>query len=204
MDDSRERAGLDAAIEEAEAGWREGGIPIGSVLLDEDGAIVARGRNRRVQEGDPTAHAEVDCLQSEVGHLQSATLYVTLEPCSTHGRTPPCTDLILAKGVGRVVVSVTDRNPKHAGRGLEILKNAGVETVCGVCEAEGRALVAPFEKRITTGMPYVTLKLASTLDGRIADADGNSKWITGPEAREREHEPGEDREQHHVLATYGE
>jgi diaminohydroxyphosphoribosylaminopyrimidine deaminase/5-amino-6-(5-phosphoribosylamino)uracil reductase len=154
--------------------------PVGAVLVA-DGVVVAEGWHEKA--GGP--HAEVRCLQSATGDLKAATLYVTLEPCSTHGKTPPCTELILKKGVGRVVVSVVDRNPAHAGRGLEILEKAGIEVLSGVCGAEGRALIAPFEKFITTGMPYVTLKLASTLDGRIADREGNSKWITGPEARER-------------------
>ncbi len=154
--------------------------PVGAVLVLED-QIIAEGWHKKAG----TDHAERDCLKSAIGNLKSAILYVTLEPCSTHGKTPPCTDLILEKGIGRVVVSVTDLNPKHAGRGLDLLKEAGVEVVSGVCEKEGRELIAPFEKFITTGMPYITLKLASTLDGRIADSAGNSKWITGPEARER-------------------
>ncbi len=154
--------------------------PVGAVLV-QDGEIIAEGWHKK--SGGP--HAEVECLQSTLGNLKSATLYVTLEPCSTHGRTPPCTDLIIKKGIGRVVVSVVDLNPKHAGRGLEILKKAGVEVVTGIGEEAGRELMAPFEKRMTTGLPYVTLKLASTLDGKIADSEGNSKWITGPEARER-------------------
>ena len=157
--------------------------PVGAVLVLED-HIVAEGWHRKAGED----HAERDCLNKLppiASSLKNATLYVTLEPCSTHGRTPPCTEIILEKGVGRVVVSVTDLNPQHAGRGLEILRDAGVDVVVGVCEKEGRELIAPFEKFITTGMPYVTLKLASTLDGRIADREGNSKWITGTEARER-------------------
>ncbi len=157
--------------------------PVGAVLVLED-RIIAEGWHRRAG-GD---HAERDCLKKLPPmpvNLKNATLYVTLEPCSTHGKTPPCTDIILQKGVGRVVVSVVDLNPAHAGRGLEILKNAGVEVVSGVCEEAGRKLIAPFEKFITAGMPYVTLKLASTLDGKIADSRGDSKWITGPEAREQ-------------------
>ena len=157
--------------------------PVGAVLVL-DGEIVSEGWHKQAG-GD---HAERACLENlnpQFSTLKSASLYVTLEPCSTQGRTPPCTDLIIEKGIGRVVVSVDDLNPKHAGRGLELLREAGVEVVSGVCEAEGRELIAPFEKFITTGMPYVTLKLASTLDGRIADCEGNSKWITGPEARER-------------------
>lgn len=157
--------------------------PVGAVLVLED-HIVAEGWHRKAGED----HAERDCLKNLPPmpvHLGSATLYITLEPCSSQGRTPPCTDLILEKGIGRVVVSVEDLNPKHAGRGLDILREAGVEVVAGVCETEGHELIAPFEKFITTGMPYVTLKLASTLDGRIADREGNSKWITGSAARER-------------------
>ena len=157
--------------------------PVGAVLV-RDGEIIAEGWHQKAG-GD---HAEKACLKNlkpKTQSLKSASLYITLEPCSSHGRTPPCTDLILEKGIGRVVVSVEDLNPKHAGRGLEILREAGVEVVSGVCEKEGRDLVAPFGKFITTGMPYVTLKLASTLDGKIADRTGDSKWITGFEARER-------------------
>ncbi len=154
--------------------------PVGAVLVQDD-KIIAEGWHKKAG-GD---HAERDCLKSAIGDLKSAILYVTLEPCSTQGRTPPCTDLILEKGIGRVVVCVEDLNPKHAGRGLDILRDAGVEVITGICEEAGRELIAPFEKFITTEMPYVTLKLASTLDGRIADSEGNSKWITGPEARER-------------------
>ena len=157
--------------------------PVGAVLVLED-HIVAEGWHRKAGED----HAERDCLKKLppiAASLKFATLYITLEPCSTQGRTPPCTDIILEKGIGRVVVAVEDLNPKHAGRGLDILRAAGVEVVVGVCEKEGRELIAPFEKFITTGMPYVTLKLASTLDGKIADSEGNSKWITGAEAREK-------------------
>jgi diaminohydroxyphosphoribosylaminopyrimidine deaminase/5-amino-6-(5-phosphoribosylamino)uracil reductase len=159
--------------------------PVGAVLV-QNGEVIAEGWHEK-SGGD---HAERACLKAwsmehGAGSVKSATLYITLEPCSTHGRTPPCTDLILEKDIGRVVVSVADLNPKHAGRGLDILKNAGVEVVAGICEEQGRELIAPFEKFITTGMPYVTLKLASTLDGKIADRTGDSKWITGIEARER-------------------
>ncbi len=157
--------------------------PVGAVLVLED-HIIAEGWHREAG-GD---HAERECLKKLppiAANLENATLYVTLEPCSTEGRTPPCTDIILEKGVGRVVVSIVDPNPKHAGQGLKILEEADVEVVSGVCEKEGRELIAPFEKFITTGMPYVTLKLASTLDGKIADRKGDSKWITGSAARER-------------------
>ena len=156
--------------------------PVGAVLVLDD-QVAAEGWHRKAGED----HAERDCLNNlpPIGmSLKNATLYVTLEPCSTHGQTPPCTELILEKRIGRVVVSVMDLNPRHAGSGLEILKAGGVEVVSGICETQGRELIAPFEKFISTGMPYVTLKLASTLDGRIADHTGDSRWITGTEARE--------------------
>lgn len=155
--------------------------PVGAVLVM-DGRVVAEAYHACAGQD----HAERACLKKVPAgmDLSDATLYVTLEPCSTHGRTPPCTDIIIEKGVGRVVVSVVDFNPAHAGRGLKILEEAGVTVLTGVCEEDGRRLIAPFEKFITTGRPYVTLKLASTLDGKIADRNGDSKWITGPEARE--------------------
>jgi diaminohydroxyphosphoribosylaminopyrimidine deaminase/5-amino-6-(5-phosphoribosylamino)uracil reductase len=148
-------------------------------VLVQNGKIIAEGFHKKA--GGP--HAEVVCLKSAIGNLRSSILYVTLEPCSTTGRTPPCTEMILARGIKKVVVGAKDPNPAHAGRGIRILRRAGVEVITGICRAEAEALVAPFAKRILTGMPYVTLKLASTLDGRIADASGESKWITGPQAR---------------------
>lgn len=155
--------------------------PVGAVLV-KDGQVVAEAYHERAG----LDHAERACLKKvpDGFDLRDATLYVTLEPCCTHGRTPPCTDIIIEKGVGRVVIAAIDLNPDHAGRGLKMLAEAGVEVLTGVCETEGRQLIAPFEKFITAGMPYVTLKLASTLDGKIADRNGDSKWITGPEARE--------------------
>jgi len=157
--------------------------PVGAVLVLED-HVVAEGWHRKAGED----HAERDCLNKLppiAASLKNATLYVTLEPCSTEGRTPPCTELILDKGIGRVVVSSLDPNPQHAGRGLELLRTAGVEVIAGVCETQGRELIAPFAKFIKAGLPYVTLKLASTLDGKIADSRGDSKWISGSAARER-------------------
>jgi diaminohydroxyphosphoribosylaminopyrimidine deaminase/5-amino-6-(5-phosphoribosylamino)uracil reductase len=153
--------------------------PVGAVLV-QNGEIIAEGWHEKA--GGP--HAEVGCLQSAPADLSEATLYVTMEPCSTHGQTPPCTDLIIEKRVGRVVVAIEDLNPKHEGRGLALLRDAGVDVVAGVCAEAACELAAPFQKFITTGMPYVTLKLASTLDGRIADRNGDSKWITGSSARE--------------------
>jgi diaminohydroxyphosphoribosylaminopyrimidine deaminase/5-amino-6-(5-phosphoribosylamino)uracil reductase len=152
--------------------------PVGAVLV-QNGKIIAEGFHKKAG----LDHAERVCLKSAVGNLKSSILYVSLEPCSTTGRTPPCTDLIIERGIRRVVIGCKDPNPAHTGRGIRILRRAGVEVITGVCRAEAEALIAPFAKRILTGMPYVTLKLAATVDGRIADASGKSKWITGPKAR---------------------
>ena len=150
------------------------------------GAVVVKGR-RLVGKGyhhrAGTAHAEVLALRQAGDRARGATLYVTLEPCSTMGRTPPCTKSILTAGIARVVVAAKDPNPAHAGRGLKRLRAAGVEVTCGVLEQEAESLLAPFRKWITTGLPYFTLKLGMTADGRIADHTGRSRWITGPASR---------------------
>ncbi len=150
------------------------------------GAVVVRGRRIlgagcHRQAGGP--HAEVHAIRACERVPRGATLYVTLEPCCTTGRTPPCTDLIISSGIRRVVVGCVDPNPRHAGRGLDLLRQAGLEVVCGVRQAESEALIEPFVTRLRLGRPFVTLKLALTLDGRIADRDGQSRWITGPQAR---------------------
>jgi diaminohydroxyphosphoribosylaminopyrimidine deaminase/5-amino-6-(5-phosphoribosylamino)uracil reductase len=152
--------------------------PVGAVVVS-NGKRVGKGFHRKA--GGP--HAEVYALRQAGARAQGATLYVTLEPCSTQGRTGPCTELILQSRVRRVVVAMQDPNPRHAGRGFKILRAAGIEVVQGVCEAEARPLLAPFAKRMLFGMPWVTLKLGMTLDGRIADCRGRSKWITGEPAR---------------------
>jgi diaminohydroxyphosphoribosylaminopyrimidine deaminase/5-amino-6-(5-phosphoribosylamino)uracil reductase len=150
------------------------------------GAVVVRG-GRKLGEGRHRcaggAHAEVEAFNACREPVRGATLYVTLEPCSTHGRTPPCTGRILEEGIARVVVGCRDENVRHGGRGLALLAERGVEVVCGVCEAEAREIALPFFKHIATGLPFVTLKLAMTLDGRIADRAHRSQWITGEAAR---------------------
>ncbi len=158
--------------------------PVGAVLV-QNGKIIAEGWHKKAGK----AHAEVNCLRQVKGltskSLKSAILYVTLEPCSTQGKTPACTDLILERGICHVVVGCKDPNPAHAGRGLRKLRRAGVEVTFGVCRKEAEELIAPFAKRMLTGLPYVTLKLGVTLDGRIADGSGKSQWITGPQARKK-------------------
>ncbi len=157
--------------------------PVGAVVVA-GGKLVGQGWHHKA--GGP--HAEVLALKDAGARADGATLYVTLEPCSTWGRTPPCTEAILAAKIARVVVCATDPNPAHAGRGLALLKRKGISIVRGVLEPEGVALIAPFKKWILTRRPYVTLKLGMTLDGRIADGTGSSRWITGPEARVRSHQ----------------
>ncbi len=156
---------------------------VGAVVV-RSGKIVGRGFHRRA--GGP--HAEVFALR-EAGKLaKGATLYVTLEPCSHFGRTPPCADGVLAAGIRRVVVGTVDPNPRVRGRGIARLRRSGVRVDVGEREAESREVIADFTKRVTTGLPLVVLKLAATLDGRIATAGGDSRWVTGPAARRRVHE----------------
>ncbi len=151
--------------------------PVGAVVVRR-GIAIGQGWHRKA--GGP--HAEVYALRQAGARARGATLYVTLEPCSTFGRTPPCTDAILRAGIARVVVGTADPNPKHAGRGLRILRRAGIQVA--VAEwSEARDLIAPFACHMRRQRPSFTLKLGLTLDGRIADAAHCSRWITGPEAR---------------------
>ncbi len=157
--------------------------PVGAVLV-RGGVVIGEGYHACA--GGP--HAEIEALRGLVRRqTEAATLYVTLEPCSSHGRTPPCIDAIAAAGICEVVVSVEDPNPLHRGRGLRQLQRWGIRVIRSVCREEGAALLAPFAKWITTGRPYVTVKTGMTLDGRIADAQGHSRWITGPDARREVH-----------------
>lgn len=157
--------------------------PMVGALVVRAGRILGRGWHR--QAGGP--HAEIEALreaQRRGASVRGATLYVTLEPCSTHGRTPPCTDAIRAAGLRRVVVAATDPNPAHAGRGFRLLQRAGLEVVTGVLAAEATRLNEAFNHWIVQRTPFVTVKAAMTLDGRIATASGESKWITGERARQ--------------------
>lgn len=154
---------------------------VGAVLV-KGGEIIGRGWHRRA--GLP--HAEIEALhdaQKHGHHARGATLYVTLEPCCTHGRTPPCTDAIIANAIRRVVVGATDPNPKHGGKGFQILRRAGIEVVHGILADECMRLNEAFNHWIVHRTPFVTVKAAMTLDGKIATAAGESKWITGEKAR---------------------
>lgn len=156
--------------------------PVGAVVV-RDGRVVGKGYHRVA--GAP--HAEVEALRQAGPRARGATLYVTLEPCNHHGRTPPCTEAVLAAGIRRVVLGVLDPNPHVSGGGARRLAEAGVEVVAGV-EADACAeLIEGFAKRSTTGLPFVTLKLAASADGRIATADGESRWITSEQSRRLVH-----------------
>lgn len=156
--------------------------PMVGAVLERGGRLVGQGWHH----GAGLPHAEIEALRDAEQRgcrVDGATLYVTLEPCCTRGRTPPCTEAILASGVRRVVVAATDPNPAHRGRAFTILREAGVEVVTGILEDEATALNEAFNHWIVHRTPFVVLKAAMTLDGKIATVGGESKWITGKEAR---------------------
>ncbi len=152
---------------------------VGCVLVKE-GSVVGEGWHQRAGE----AHAEVNALNAAGERARGATAYVTLEPCCHHGRTPPCTDALLKAGIVRLVAAMSDPNPQVAGKGLAILRDAGVVVECDLLETEARALNPGFIQRMTTGRPWVRVKLAMSLDGRTALASGESQWLTGAAARQ--------------------
>jgi len=152
---------------------------VGCVIVAGD-EIVGEGYHQ--QAGGP--HAEIHALEQAGEKARGATAYVSLEPCSHHGKTPPCADALIESGVSRVVCAMQDPNPLVAGQGLEKLQQAGIETLSGIMQAEAEALNPGFIKRMQSGLPYVRVKLAMSLDGRTAMASGESKWITGDAARQ--------------------
>lgn len=151
---------------------------VGCVLVA-DGALAGSGWHMRA--GEP--HAEVYALREAGAAARGATAYVTLEPCSHHGRTPPCADALIAAGVARVVVAMTDPNPQVSGRGIARLKDAGIVVECGLMESAARALNSGFIRRMERGVPLLRGKMGMSLDGRTALANGASQWITGADAR---------------------
>ena len=155
---------------------------VGAVVVA-DGRVVGEGWH----EGPGTPHAEVMALEAAGDRGRGATLYATLEPCSHQGRTPPCAPRVVAAGVARVVAARQDPNPLVDGSGFRLLREAGVEVMVGILEDEGRELIAGFAKHIGTGLPFVVLKMAASLDGKVAARDGSSRWITGEEARRDAH-----------------
>ncbi len=177
---------MDRALELAARGWgRVAPNPLVGALIVVEGQVVGEGWHR--EYGQP--HAEVEAIRAAGERARGATLYVTLEPCCHHGKTPPCVDLILSAGIRRVVFAAADPNPE-AGGGAEVLQAAGVEVVSGVRAEEARTLNAPFFRAFDPSAPlrpWTELKLALSLDGRIADRAGQSFWITGEEARAEVH-----------------
>ena len=151
---------------------------VGCVLVKGEQVV---GEGWHVQAGE--GHAEVNALAQAGEQARGATAYVTLEPCSHTGKTPPCADALIKAGVSRVVAAMQDPNPLVAGQGLQRLTDAGIRVECGLLEAQARELNPGFIKRMQQGLPWVRVKLAMSLDGRTAMASGESKWITGPAAR---------------------
>ncbi|MCM8711644.1 bifunctional diaminohydroxyphosphoribosylaminopyrimidine deaminase/5-amino-6-(5-phosphoribosylamino)uracil reductase RibD [Clostridium sp. SYSU_GA19001] len=157
--------------------------PLVGAVIVKDGRIIGEGYH----EIYGSSHAEVNAFKNATEDVKGATMYVTLEPCSHYGKTPPCANAIVEKGIKKVVVALGDPNPEVAGRGIKILRDNGIEVVTGVLEEESRKLNEIFLKYITTKLPFCILKTAMTLDGKIASRTGDSKWITGEEARKHVH-----------------
>jgi len=155
---------------------------VGCVIV-KDGRIVGMGAHLKRGEG----HAEVNACKMAGDEAVGATAYVTLEPCSHFGKTPPCCDLLIEKGIKRVVIAALDPNPQVAGKGVKRLKEAGLDVITHVLSDESHALNEAFNKYILTKLPFVTMKTASTLDGKVATKTGSSQWISGPEARQEVH-----------------
>jgi diaminohydroxyphosphoribosylaminopyrimidine deaminase/5-amino-6-(5-phosphoribosylamino)uracil reductase len=152
---------------------------VGCVILDAEGRVVGEGWHRRAGE----AHAEPLALAAAGASARGGTALVTLEPCSHHGRTPPCVEALVSAGIARVIAASVDPDPRVAGAGLARLREAGIDTAVGLCEAQARELSRGFFSRMSRGRPWVTLKLGSSVDGRTALADGSSQWITSAAAR---------------------
>jgi diaminohydroxyphosphoribosylaminopyrimidine deaminase/5-amino-6-(5-phosphoribosylamino)uracil reductase len=176
------------AIELAErgTGYVSPNPRVGAVLVQQ-GEVIGEGWHHKLGDLHAEADAVRDALKSTHRSLEGATLYVNLEPCSHFGKQPPCANLIIEKKIGRVVVGMIDPNPEVSGKGIEILKNAGIQVTVGILEEECQWLNRFFTKYITTGQPYIIAKIAQSLDGCIATVYGQSKWITGEESRKVTH-----------------
>lgn len=157
--------------------------PMVGCVLVKAGRIVGEGYHRRY--GGP--HAEINALRQAGSAARGATLYVTLEPCSYHGQTPPCVDALITAGIKTVYAAVNDPNPRVNGAGLRRLRDAGINVHTGPAQVQARELIAPFTKRIQTGVPYVIAKWAQSIDGRIATSSGDSQWISGTASRRYAH-----------------
>lgn len=180
-----EDAALIRAIQLAQdSGVDRGANPaVGCVLLDANGAVIGEG----FHHGPGTPHAEVEALRAAGEASRGATAVVSLEPCAHHGRTPPCAEALIAAGVRRVVFAQSDPNPQAAG-GAEVLRGAGIDVVGGVRAAEAQAVNPIWSAAVAAGRPWVTWKVAASLDGCIAASDGTSQWITSAQSRARVHQ----------------
>lgn len=158
--------------------------PMVGAIVVKEGRVIGRGYHRAAGE----AHAEVEALADCGENTTNASLYVTLEPCNHTGRTPPCTEQIIAAGINRVVIAMADPNPHVKGGGINRLRASGIEVTCGIAEAEAKRLNEAYIKFVRTGRPFVIVKCAATLDGWIATRSGDSKWVTGPSARAYVHQ----------------
>jgi diaminohydroxyphosphoribosylaminopyrimidine deaminase / 5-amino-6-(5-phosphoribosylamino)uracil reductase len=158
--------------------------PMVGCVIVKNGHIIGQGYHHKA--GEP--HAEILAFAEAGDKAVGATMYVTLEPCCIFGRTPPCTQTIINNKIRRVVIGINDPNPKVNGRGLIVLKDAGIEISSGVMKAECTDLIKPYTKYITTGMPFVTVKYAQSLDGRLATKSGSSQWISSPQALKYAHQ----------------
>lgn len=175
------------AIAEAEQGLglTSPNPPVGAVIWDGKSTVLGKGWHQKA--GD--AHAEIEALshaRETFGddRIRGSILFVTMEPCSTHGKTPPCVEAIIEAGISRVAIGCLDPNPAHAGAAVSILKNAGIEVATGICEEKAKQLIRFFARHITTGLPYVIAKSAVTLDGRTTLPEGEGRWISSEASRE--------------------
>ncbi|HHW41479.1 MAG TPA: bifunctional diaminohydroxyphosphoribosylaminopyrimidine deaminase/5-amino-6-(5-phosphoribosylamino)uracil reductase RibD [Syntrophomonadaceae bacterium] len=181
---SEDTAYMERALElAAMARGRTSPNPLVGAVVVRDGEIVGEGYHQKAG----TPHAEIHALRQAGEKAKNAVLYVTLEPCCHYGKTPPCTDAIIRAGIKKAVVAVKDPNPLVAGKGIQALQDAGIEVSLGMLEARARRLNEAFFKYMVERRPFVTLKAAMSLDGKIATSSGDSKWITGVEAREYVH-----------------
>ncbi|GAK85322.1 diaminohydroxyphosphoribosylaminopyrimidine deaminase [Vibrio ponticus] len=179
--DTQDYAMMQRAIKLAQQGiYTTAPNPNVGCVITQDNKIVGEGFHAKA--GEP--HAEVHALRMAGDKAQGATAYVTLEPCSHYGRTPPCAEGLIKAKVAKVICAMQDPNPQVAGRGIQMLRDAGIEVQVGLLEADARALNPSFIKRMETGKPFVQLKMAASLDGQTALANGQSQWITSPQARQ--------------------
>ncbi|MFD2628655.1 bifunctional diaminohydroxyphosphoribosylaminopyrimidine deaminase/5-amino-6-(5-phosphoribosylamino)uracil reductase RibD [Oceanobacillus kapialis] len=176
---------MELAINQAKAlkGQTDPNPLVGCIIVNE-GRIVGMGSHLKAGE----AHAEIHALRMAGEHAKGATVYVTLEPCSHYGRTGPCAEALVEAGVSKIVVATLDPNPLVSGKGVAILEKAGIEVITGICEEASIQMNEVFNKYIATKRPFVTLKIASTLDGKVATRTLSSKWITSEEARTEVHQ----------------